>query len=219
MALETGALISSLDVANPIATDAKSQGDDHFRLIKTVLKTLLPSIATSSGADTIVLTQSPALPSYEIGYPIYFHAGATNTGAATININGLGAIAVEQGGNALAAGAITVDHITFGVLRLKSGTTTLQLLSSYSPKFGSVNIDGGTIDGVTITAPTMAGAAAFTGTPTFANAIALPVATTYNSKRIAHVNAGSANGTGLISWGTAAPGTLAEGEIYLQHDA
>jgi hypothetical protein len=56
------------------------------------------------------------------------------------------------------------------------------------------------------------------GANTWGSAQSLPTGSTYNSKRMAHVNSGSATNTGLISWGTAAPGTLAEGEIYLQHD-
>lgn len=38
-----------------------------------------------------------------------------------------------------------------------------------------------------------------------------------SSKKIARVTSGSAANSGLISWGTAAPGTLAEGEIYLRY--
>ena len=38
MALETGNFISDLDITNPTATDLKSQGDDHLRLIKKVIR-------------------------------------------------------------------------------------------------------------------------------------------------------------------------------------
>lgn len=43
MGLETGTYISDLVATNPTATDPKSQGDDHFRLIKGVLQATLPS--------------------------------------------------------------------------------------------------------------------------------------------------------------------------------
>jgi hypothetical protein len=39
----------------------------------------------------------------------------------------------------------------------------------------------------------------------------------YDGKNLARVNSGNAANSGKISWGTAAPGTLAEGEIYLRH--
>lgn len=40
---------------------------------------------------------------------------------------------------------------------------------------------------------------------------------TLNTKTVARVNSGTATNSGLISWGTAAPSTLAEGEMYLRH--
>lgn len=43
MGLEAASFISGLDSANPTATDPKSQGDDHLRLIKAVLKATLPN--------------------------------------------------------------------------------------------------------------------------------------------------------------------------------
>jgi microcystin-dependent protein len=41
--LESGTFISDLVVTNPPTTDAKQQGDDHLRLIKTVLKNTFPT--------------------------------------------------------------------------------------------------------------------------------------------------------------------------------
>lgn len=43
MALETGTFVDDLVSTNPPGTDAKSQGDDHLRLIKTVLKGTFPN--------------------------------------------------------------------------------------------------------------------------------------------------------------------------------
>lgn len=48
MALENGTYVKDLVITNPSGTDAISQGDDHIRLIKTVLKNTFPS--TYSGA-------------------------------------------------------------------------------------------------------------------------------------------------------------------------
>lgn len=42
MSLETGTYIQDLVVTNPVGTDQKKQGDDHIRLIKTVLKNTFP---------------------------------------------------------------------------------------------------------------------------------------------------------------------------------
>lgn len=43
MPLETGTYINDLDSSNPAATDLKSQGDDHLRLIKDVLRNTFPN--------------------------------------------------------------------------------------------------------------------------------------------------------------------------------
>lgn len=45
MALESTTNVNGLVSTNPTAGDAKSQGDDHLRLIKSVLKTTFPNLA------------------------------------------------------------------------------------------------------------------------------------------------------------------------------
>lgn len=55
MGLETGTFINSLNTANPVgATDPKSQGDDHIRLLKSTIKNTFPNI---TGAVTLTHTQ------------------------------------------------------------------------------------------------------------------------------------------------------------------
>ncbi len=44
MGLESASYIDELNSSNPTATDPVSQGDDHLRLIKSVLKTSFPSV-------------------------------------------------------------------------------------------------------------------------------------------------------------------------------
>lgn len=51
MALETGSYIDSLVTANPAATDALSQADDHLRLIKSTLKATFPNITGAVTAN------------------------------------------------------------------------------------------------------------------------------------------------------------------------
>lgn len=45
MALETATYINELDAANPTASDPKSQGDDHLRLIKAAVKATFPNVS------------------------------------------------------------------------------------------------------------------------------------------------------------------------------
>ena len=45
MPLEVATTINQLDAANPTATDPKSQGDDHLRLLKSTVKATFPNVA------------------------------------------------------------------------------------------------------------------------------------------------------------------------------
>ena len=59
MALESASFIPELTVTNPVgASDAKSQGDDHIRLIKTAIKGSCPSFVGTAGTPkSISLTE------------------------------------------------------------------------------------------------------------------------------------------------------------------
>lgn len=54
MGLESSTYISGLVITNPAATDAKSQGDDHIRLLKSTILNTFPSI---TGAVTPTHTE------------------------------------------------------------------------------------------------------------------------------------------------------------------
>ena len=58
MALESGTFIDSLNVANPVSTDALAQADDHLRLIKSTIKATFPNLA---GAVTLTHAEINAL--------------------------------------------------------------------------------------------------------------------------------------------------------------
>ena len=126
MPLETGTFINDLNTANPTSTDPKSQGDDHLRLVKTVLKNTLPGftgIVLASGTEaqgatvndyTVTLSPSPA--AYTAWTGVQFKATHTNTAAVTLQIGALGTkslLAVD--GSALAAGDITTGEMVTAV--------------------------------------------------------------------------------------------------------
>jgi hypothetical protein len=50
MALETATYISDLVPSNPLAGDPLNQGDDHIRLLKSVLQATLPGTGSLAGA-------------------------------------------------------------------------------------------------------------------------------------------------------------------------
>lgn len=68
--------------------------------------------AVSSGTDTITLTTETGYAAYADGTLLSFIAGGTCTGAATLNVDSVGAKAVLKGaGTALAAGDITAGQV------------------------------------------------------------------------------------------------------------
>jgi len=58
MALETTSTISGLVSANPTAIDAVSQGDDHLRLLKSVLKAQFPGAGGTGFSVPITATEA-----------------------------------------------------------------------------------------------------------------------------------------------------------------
>lgn len=117
MALETASYIGGLVSTNPTATDAKSQGDDHLRLIKTTLLNSFagfPGLVVATGTEAqgstvndYTVTLSPAPAAYTTPLVVLFKATHANTGAATLQIGALGTkplVAVD--GGALKSGDI-----------------------------------------------------------------------------------------------------------------
>lgn len=100
MGLESVTNIADLVRTNPTGSDPKSAGDDHIRNLKTAL---LNDIVGFPGAVTVTGTDGGAANAYTLT-PAYgtlvaygnrmltaFSPIATNTGAVTLNISGLGA--------------------------------------------------------------------------------------------------------------------------------
>ena len=52
MTVEYASYISQLNTSNPAASDNISEGDDHLRLIKSVLQTQFPNLATTAVTQT-----------------------------------------------------------------------------------------------------------------------------------------------------------------------
>jgi hypothetical protein len=103
----------------------------HFAAAGQVADSALTYAGTSAGTDTITATLSPAITAYVTGQRYHFKAGGTNTGAATINFNSVGAASIKKGpdgATALAAGDIT----TGGIYTVEYDGTNFQLLN---PKF------------------------------------------------------------------------------------
>jgi hypothetical protein len=114
--------VAGLDAAKPTGADPKSEGDDHLRLIKTVLKNSFagfPGVVACAGSEAqgatvndYVVTVAPAPAAYTAAMLVVFKAGHANTGPATVKINSLSAEALKDGaGGALAAGDVPAGAI------------------------------------------------------------------------------------------------------------
>jgi hypothetical protein len=142
-----------------------------------------------TGTDTYVATASPAATAYTAGNMFSFVVPNTNTGAATINIDGLGAKAITKTGSiALVAGDLIVNQValieydgtrfqflnvgnvvgpassTANAIPTFSGTTGKLLQDNTKVKIVSNNItmDGSTSGTLTIAAPAVAGTTTLT---------------------------------------------------------
>ena len=155
MALETGNYINDLVITSPTSTDPKSQGDDHLRLIKTVLKETLNGFtgailvtATDTGTATgHVLTPSTALVGYTPMLCLLYKAAVTNTGALTVNVSGLGVRSIKT----MAGADPTAGDIVAGypMLLMYDGTNFVTLGGSeFLSKTGNQKLTGNfTVDG------------------------------------------------------------------------
>lgn len=106
--------------AGTAATDAAQYGQ---------LQAGATSIATVTGTDTLTGSVTPALTAYATGNLFSFVAANTNTGAATINLNSLGAKSITKlGSTALSAG----DIVSGQVHLIEYDGTRFQLLNPAS---------------------------------------------------------------------------------------
>jgi hypothetical protein len=120
--------------------------------------------ADTGAANAIVVTLPHAPAGYEDNQEISFKAAATNTGAATINVNGLGVKSLRrQDGSALVAGDITANSLITARYNSTSGNVEISAgLISVAGTMGlqnanAVAITGGTAAGLALTNGTLNG--------------------------------------------------------------
>ena len=107
MTIESATYIADLQPLYPEGPTSVVAGDDHLRLLKTVLQNQFPNFtsavlasastlsrvdtlaATSGTGDAIILTPTPPLLAYADGQVLRFVAAFDNTGPVTIQVSGL----------------------------------------------------------------------------------------------------------------------------------
>jgi hypothetical protein len=114
MALETASWITQLVSANPVDGDPVGEGDDHLRMLKTVLKNSFPSASTTAVIPDVssqsgkYLTTDGTDTSWGV-----VSAGATGAGGDEIfyenEQNVTTSYSISTNKNAMSAGEITID--------------------------------------------------------------------------------------------------------------
>lgn len=102
-----------------------------------------PTIDTTGGvADTYTLTPSPAATAYADGDVYYIEASATNTGASTIDVSGLGARDITRpNGVALQAGDLTSGQVYSIIYESSASDFYLQAVSGTYYELDEAGID------------------------------------------------------------------------------
>ena len=178
MSLETGDYFTDLVITNPTSSDPKSAGDDHFRLIKKVIKECINGFsgavlltATDTGtASAHVLTPTTSLIGYTTGLMLLYRPTNAGTGALTVNVSALGAKSVKTiAGADPTSGDILVNQ---PVLLMYDGTNFVILAGSeYLSKTGNQTLTGN----LTLTGnQTVSGTLGVTGASTFVGVVTLP---------------------------------------------
>ena len=181
---------------------AGTLGTDSARLSQ--VQGGISSLLGVSGIDTITGSGSPQVTAYTTGQMFWFVASGTNTGAATLNIDSLGAKSITRGTAALAAG----DIISGSIALVVYDGTQFQLLSINR----SIQVNG-TIASATTTNIGAANAEylAVSGTTTI-TAFDTVVAGIYRVLKFDGILTLTHNGTSLILPGSASI-TTAAGDV------
>lgn len=174
MTIESASYLSGLVAANPAFDDDKSEGDDHIRLIKTVLLATLPNLGgrawrvqTKGGNYTVVAGDNMTLIDVTASATISFTAAATlgnghmivlrNSHSAAITLDPNGAELINGAATlSLEASEVAVVFCTgtafIAVLAMPDYTTRLApyLLLAGGTLTGTLTINGGATLGSTL---------------------------------------------------------------------
>jgi len=183
MALETGTTLASLVAANPTSIDPVSQGDDHLRLIKDVLKKQFPGAAGQGYASVILATEAELnllvgvtsltpfpsgtkLPFYQTSPPAGWSAATVvnDSMMRVVNVATTGGVANAGGGQSPILNNTVPSHTHVF-------TGDLMATHAHNLPYGSsvVGASGGAVVTITGAAPP-AVTATSAGTPTGTNA-------------------------------------------------
>jgi hypothetical protein len=149
MTVESASYISQLNTANPGASDNISEGDDHLRLIKSVLKTQFPN------TGTVAVTQTTAQMNklgFETGAVTMY---ASNSIPTTATISGINDWLICDG----SAYSTTTYAALYAVIGTVYGTSGSDFKVPDFRTFFPVGVGSGFSLGTAVTASAAAGSA------------------------------------------------------------
>jgi len=140
----TAALLTALNNQRHLGRDVDGDG-------------VLDYAADSGAGNAYVVALTPALPAYVAGFPIWFKVANTNTGPATLNVNGLGTVPIKKNGVAemspgeIVGGAIVCvvyDGVSFQPVNLTGEAAQvgdLAFSASRAARPGFLKLNGATL--------------------------------------------------------------------------
>lgn len=144
---------SGLTITNTFATQSgnvpASQLDTNFSQLAAAINSLASYgnyfVDSGSVNAMVISVPSPLVAAYAAGVPLQVKVAVTNTGAVTINVNGLGAVAVTYPNlSAIAAG----QFVAGSILPLQFDGTRFQYLGSITTTSGVSSLTAGAGIGV-----------------------------------------------------------------------
>lgn len=159
MTVETASYISQLDPTYPAAGDPKSEGDNHLRLVKTVLKTQFPNFGTNA------ITATAAEVNYLVGVTsgVQTQLNTLDTGKASKSG------AAYTGTHDFTAAALTVPTQATGDATTKAASTAFVAAAAFDAALPGQTGNGGkfvTTDGTNASWSNIYGTPALIGTNT-----------------------------------------------------
>jgi len=133
MGLETATYINTLDSAQPAATDPVGQGDDHIRLIKSVLKATFPNIT-----GPVTATQSQLNAPFPIGAIVLWYGSVETIPSGWALCNGQTLTRTDGGGSIVAPNL--VDKFIKGTGTTASVGTTGGAASATTAAAGAATV-------------------------------------------------------------------------------
>lgn len=139
---------------------ANGSARTHYGAIAQIQDGSLLTGTVGGTGDAITLTLSPAITAYASGQKFYFLASAANTGAATLNVNSLGAKAIKRDVSSalladdIANGGVTVveyDGTNFQLVNpRKIGAATGALTMSTAKILGRTTASTGAVEEISV---------------------------------------------------------------------